>query len=341
MTVDQRLTQPAARETAAPSTSELREDSFTGHQVVLAAGRADRPAAFEQVHEERRGPAGCPFCGGREDQTPPEVWADREDGTQADRPGWRIRVVPNKYPAFTPGPADAAAAGRHEVVIHGPEHHATLSELPEATLVRVVATWRRRLAALVAEEPVAGHDGAVVITVNQGRRAGATLEHSHSQVYATAFRPELVAAEMLRLSGSGCAGCAVAAAETGGGPRLVTESGGLLTVCPWASASPMESLILPAAHEPDFRGAAAGDTTVARALADVLGRLRAALDFEPPLNLVLHSAPAGVGDFHWHLHVVPRLTTPAGFEFGAGMSINVLDPDQAAAQLRDAVTTAR
>jgi UDPglucose--hexose-1-phosphate uridylyltransferase len=335
MTVEERATSPAQPDAAAGSASELREDPFTGRQVVLAAGRAGRPAAFEPVHEERRGPTGCPFCRGREGQTPPEVWADREEGTRPDTPGWRIRVVPNKYPAFTPG-GEGAAAGRHEVVIHGPEHHAALSELPEETRIRVVATWRQRLLALRGEEPVAGRGGAVMIAVNQGRRAGATLEHSHSQVYATAFRPELVQAEVGRLSGEGCAACAEAKSQSGGGARLVAESGGLLTVCPWASAIPLEALVLPVTHAPGPWEPGSDDATLAGAIGDVLARLRAALGFEPPLNLVLHAAPAGVHDFHWHLHVLPRLTTPAGFEFGAGMSINVVDPQRAASQLRAA-----
>lgn len=335
MTVEERATSPASPGAAARSASELREDPFTGRQVVLAAGRADRPAAFEPVHEERRGPAGCPFCRGREDQTPPEVWADREEGTRPDTSGWRIRVVPNKYPAFTPGP-ESAAAGRHEVVIHGPEHHASLSEVDEATRTRVVATWRQRLLTLRGDEPVAGRGGAVMIAVNQGRRAGATLEHSHSQVYATAFCPDLIEAEAARLGGEGCAACAEVKSQSGGGGRLVAEAGGLLTVCPWASAIPLEALILPTAHTPGPWEPGADDAALASAVGDVLARLRAALAFEPPLNLVLHTAPAGAGDFHWHLHVLPRLTTPAGFEFGAGMNINVVDPERAASQLRAA-----
>jgi UDPglucose--hexose-1-phosphate uridylyltransferase len=346
---------------------ELRQDPLGGGWVAITAGRAARPEAFLADAGPVRGPLGCPFCQGNEHMTPPEVWADREPGTDPDKPGWRVRVVPNKFPAFAGlggarstgahpsggppwGPPDppglrgspdpsgpssngglyraAPTAGVHEVVIHNPDHFATLADLEEPAVARVMAAWRARLAAHAG-----GPFGAVVVIVNQGRTAGASLEHPHSQVFATAGRPERVAAELDRLAGDGCAACAMVAAERGG-PRVVALAGGLLTVCPWASSVPFEALLLPTDHR--ARPAAGDDLALAAALRGLLRRLREAAGARAPYNLVLHTAPPGVDDFHWHLHLLPRLTTFGGFELGTGIVINVVDPDRAAAALRAA-----
>ncbi|HYN17414.1 MAG TPA: galactose-1-phosphate uridylyltransferase, partial [Actinomycetes bacterium] len=171
---------------------ELRQDPLSGGWVAITAGRAARPEAFLGDLGTPRGPLGCPFCPGNEHMTPPEVWADRDPGTDPDRPGWHVRVVPNKFPAFAGPPARAASnglyrsaptAGAHEVVVHNPDHEATLADLPVPAVARAMAAWRLRLAAHRD-----GELGAVLIIVNQGRTAGASLEHPHSQVFATVGR---------------------------------------------------------------------------------------------------------------------------------------------------------
>jgi UDPglucose--hexose-1-phosphate uridylyltransferase len=339
---------------------ELRQDPIGGGWVAITAGRAARPEAFLGDVGTLRGPLGCPFCPGNEHMTPPEVWADRDPGTEPDRPGWLVRVVPNKFPAFAGPPArlrnnggsgglpppEAVAprsnrllyrsvptAGVHEVVIHNPDHEATLAELPAAAVERVMAAWRGRLVA--HRDPAFG---AVLVIVNQGRTAGASLEHPHSQVFATAGRPDRVQAELERLAGDACAACATVAAERDG-PRLVGATGELLTICPWASAAPFEALLLPAGHRPRFEeGTVADDTAMAGAVGDLLRRFLGVAGERAPYNLVLHSAPPGVDDFHWHLHLLPRLTTYGGFELGTGVIINVVDPDRAADALRSAAS---
>jgi UDPglucose--hexose-1-phosphate uridylyltransferase len=322
---------------------ELRQDPFGGGWVAITAGRAARPEAFLRDVGAPRGPLGCPFCPGNEHMTPPEVWADRDPGTEPDRPGWHVRVVPNKFPAFA-GPLTGTinngglyratpTAGVHEVIVHNPDHWATLADLAVPQAARAMAAWRLRL--------VAHHDqplGAVLIIVNQGRTAGASLEHPHSQVFATAGRPDRVQAELDRLAGDGCAACATVAAERDG-PRLVGVTGELLAICPWASAAAFEALLLPAVHRPRFEDGGAGqDTAMAAAVGDLLRRFRGVAGDNAPYNLVLHSAPPGVDDFHWHLHLLPRLTTYGGFELGTGVIINVVDPDRAADALRAAAS---
>jgi UDPglucose--hexose-1-phosphate uridylyltransferase len=322
--------------------NELRRDPLSGRWVTIAAGRAARPASFARPPEPRRGPLGCPFCGGHEHQTPPEVWTDRPADEAPDSPGWTVRVVPNKFAAFGPSPERLAlpgaeverlpAEGAHEVVIHGPDHYVSVAELDQRTRAVVVRAWRARLARWDGE-PL----GAVIVIGNEGREAGASLEHSHSQVFATVLRPDLVQAEVDRLGGEDCAACDLVAAERKHDDRVVADAAGLLTVCPWASAMPLETLIVPDRHLARFQdGDDAGDHAVAEALAEVVARLGAVVGHIPAWNVVLHSAPPGVGDFHWHLHVYPRLTTLGGFELGAGVLINVVDPDQAAERLRTA-----
>src|SRR6266511_1268726 len=258
---------------------ELREDPLSGRLAAIAAGRAARPEAFLRDVGPSRGTLGCPFCPGHEHMTPPEVWADREPGSAADSPGWKVRVVPNKFPAFAGPPAapnpdgglyrSAPSAGAHEVVIHSTDHDASIADLEAGQTALVMSAYRARLLAH-RQDPF----GSIVVIVNQGRTAGASLEHPHSQVIATVERPELVRAELERLAGPDFAACAVVKRERGG-----------------ASA---------------------------------------------PYNLVLHSAPPGVSDFHWHLHLLPRLTTYGGFELATVIIINMVDPDQAAAGLRAA-----
>jgi UDPglucose--hexose-1-phosphate uridylyltransferase len=372
---------------------ELRQDPFSGGWVAITAGRAARPEAFLADVGTSRGPLGCPFCPGNEHMTPPEVWADRDPGTEPDRPGWHVRVVPNKFPAFAGPPAaphhnggsgglkqpeapegsgrrgpgnpervprsdkedlrrgapvnralgaiaprsngglyrSEPTAGVHEVVIHNPDHWATLADLPVPAAAQVMAAWRLRLAAHRDQA-----FGAVLVIVNQGRTAGASLEHPHSQLFATAGRPVRVQAELDRLAGDACAACATVTAERDG-PRLVGRTGDMLVLCPWASAAPFEALVLPSAHRPRFdQGGPGDDAAMAAAVDDLLRRFRGVAGDHAPYNLVLHSAPPGVEDFHWHLHLLPRLTTYGGFELGTGVIINVVDPDRAADALRDA-----
>ena len=316
---------------------ELRQDPLGGGWVAITAGRAARPEAFLGDVGAPRGPLGCPFCPGNEHMTPPEVWADRDPGTEPDRPGWHVRVVPNKFPAFA-GQVTAAerngglyrsapTAGVHEVVIHNPDHQATLADLEVPEVARAMRAWRERLAAHRDEAL-----GAVLIIVNQGRTAGASLEHPHSQVFATAGRPDRVQAELDRLAGGACAACATVAAERDG-PRLVGRTGDLLTICPWASAAPFEALLLPEGHRARFEDGDGG-VVVATALRDLLRRFRGVAGDHAPYHQVLHAAPPGVDDVHRPQHLLPRLTTNGGVERGTGEVINDADADRAAEALR-------
>lgn len=357
--------------TEAPRRPEIRIDQLTGLRAILAPGRAERPDAFAPAEPAASPDAAekCPFCEGREDRTPPEVWAQRPGGGEPDTPGWTQRSVPNLYPVLEPealepvgSPAagasedsglssaadplrsssrtaepelfrSAAASGSHEVIVHTPEHRTRLVELSEAELAGALAAWRQRIAAHSGE---ASH---VHLIVNEGPLAGASLEHSHAQLYALPFVPAEVARERERFTayhertlGSHLLED-VLTEEVRRQDRLVAVDSEAVLYCPWASRSPFELRLLPrtpaARFEEDDRGAAM--------LARALEGLAAMFDTSPQLNVWVRTAPRGTDEFHWHIDVVPRLTIRAGFELGTGVEVNVYPPERAAADLRAAI----
>jgi UDPglucose--hexose-1-phosphate uridylyltransferase len=344
------------------SAPEIRLDQLTGHRTVLAPGRAERPDAFERAAipaAEAR--AECPFCEGREDRTPPEVWAARPGGGEPDGPGWTARAVPNLYPVLggsgdtardEDGLASAAdplrasarerapdlfarlpAQGAHEVIVSAPEHVASLSELDEQRFAGTVEAWRERMRA---------HSDAAYLhlIVNEGPDAGASLEHTHAQLYALPFVPAAVARERERLAAyhertmGGHLLSDLAAEEVRRRERLVAIDDEALLVCPWASRSPFELRVIPRRAEPRFDAEDGTGTSMIRTALVALAR---ALGGAPQLNLWVRTAPRGTDEFGWHVDVLPRLTVRAGFEMGTGIDINVYPPERAAADLRAAL----
>lgn len=248
----------------------------------------------------------CPFCERREDQTPPETFAIAPPAREPDTPGWHVRVVPNKYPAFE----------HHEVVIHAPRHVRSFGELSEEEAAAVAQAWRARAKAAQAEG--SAHLQAVV---NEGRAAGGSLAHSHSQLVWLPEAPPLVRQE----NADECTLCSVLA-----NAALIDEVSGVLLAAPHAARGPYELLIAPAAHA----GAAFGER-----LTDALELLRRGIrrltevEGGVPLNAWLHTPPFG-GEGHWHIEVLPRFSIIASLELGAGIYINSLAPEEAAARLR-------
>jgi UDPglucose--hexose-1-phosphate uridylyltransferase len=243
--------------------------------------------------------------------TPPEVQAfGRPEGAAPDSPGWTVRVVPNKFPAI-PG---------QEVVIHGPAHVLSFAELPAGVLETTAEAWRARRAA---------HADAAwtAVAVNEGPAAGASLDHSHSQIVPLPEIPPAVQAQAEALSDE-CALCWALGVEDA---RTVHHAGGLRTIAPAWSRFAYELWIAPDAH-----AAEPGWKELATALADAVRRLQAVVGTDLAWNCVVYAAPAGLDRWHWHAEVWPRLTVPAAAELGAGLWINIVDPDVAATELRAA-----
>ena len=183
---------------------EIRIDPLTGFRAIVAGDRAQRPggglsATPAPVVERDTDP----FAEGHEDRTPPEVYAVRPNGGPPDTPGWTVRVVPNLYPALSdnsPQPEPDAkpdlfwagpAHGAHEVIVNAPDTVSSLSHLTPDQVVGAVEVWRERIRT---------HDEAsyVHVIVNERREAGASLPHTHAQLYALDFVPAGIARERER-----------------------------------------------------------------------------------------------------------------------------------------------
>jgi UDPglucose--hexose-1-phosphate uridylyltransferase len=313
--------------------SELRRDLLHATWTILAPDRGTRP---HDVTLETRPQAhvSCPFCPGNETETPPEIVASgRPAGLPADRPPWRVRVFENRYPAVS-GPA-----GRHEVVVLSPDHAADLARLPAEHLAELLTVVQARVADLENHPELV----SALFFLNSGAGAGASLSHPHGQILATPVVPTVLQTEILahadwRRQRGGCLLCHLAGEAAGDG-RLVAESPTAMAFAPHASRFAWEMLLVPRRHAARFTDASAVEID---AMATLLGRvcraLRAAAG-NPAYNLVLHSTPSGVEDFHWHLELLPRLAPLAGFETGTGFHINPVRPEVAAAALRQAVQT--
>jgi UDPglucose--hexose-1-phosphate uridylyltransferase len=300
---------------------------------VIAPARARRPGMRSDGAKREDDAAGCPFDAGRESATPPETFALGPPGRPADAPGWWVRVVPNKFPAFGPwsdeGDRDGlfarrAARGRQEVVVHSPRHVRTFADLTSRELDHVAEAWQQRAAA-AREEGFA----YVHALLNEGRLAGASLVHSHSQLVWLEEEPPAVLQERdFQQDAPGCVLCRVLSEELEQRMRVVVERDGLVVVCPFAGRQPYELLIAPLECEDDpftSEKLAAG----LRLLAEGIRRLRVAED-EPAVNAWLHQAG------HWHIEALPRLAVLAGVELGAGYFVNTLAPESAAGVLREA-----
>jgi len=328
---------------------EIRVDALTGLRTVIAPERATRGGAgtaFAVTPVPTIDPADDPFAEGEEDRTPPELHATGPAGRAPDTPGWGVRVVPNRYPALTPDAADEPpersakpdlfttlpAGGAHEVVVNAPEPVMSLADLPVERVVAAAAVWRARMRA---------HAGAsyVHLHVNERPEGGASRGHTHAQLYAMDFVPALVARERERFG-------AYATRTMGGNllgdllqeevrlrERLVAIGDEAVAIAPFASRSPYEVMLVPRTPTASFADSGDG---VAALLHDVLGRLARRFGAPPPLTLWVRTAPAGAEHFCWHLDIVPRLTPLAGLELGTGLHLNVVAPETAAAELRDA-----
>ncbi|MBI5498561.1 MAG: galactose-1-phosphate uridylyltransferase [Deltaproteobacteria bacterium] len=334
-----------------PQQSELRRDPFRPGWVILAPGRAARPQP-PVTHPLLDDDVPGPFAEGNEIMTPPEVFALRAPESLPNGPGWRVRVVPNLYPAlrvehaalgWAQGPSDAmGGAGAHEVIIEDPDRNADFGNMPVARVMDVLLTWRARLADLRRDDRLQ----CGVIFRHRGVEAGATQAHPHSQLIALPFIPPVVADELAaftayRAAHGRCPLCDVLRHERQEQARLVADFGGALVFAPFAARAPGEIIAAPVDHPGPFEDAPdAVLGLLAQALRDGLKRVAFALG-SPPYRMWLRTAPwRGDGPekagHHWYVDVAP-VTNPTGaFEDAAGVRINTLTPEDAAAALRGA-----
>jgi len=324
---------------------ETRVDPLTGLRTIVAGERAGRPGGgLSAAPPEPIDPDRDPFAEGHEAQTPPELYALRPAGGVADAPGWTVRVVPNLYPALSadaPDPAPhanpdlffaRAARGAHEVIVNSPAPVTSLADLAVEQVCAAVDVWRARMRAHA--------DAACLhLIVNERREAGASLPHTHAQLYALDFVPAGIARERERFGAH--------ATRTMGGnllqdlvqeevrlrERVVAIDDDAVLLAPYGGRLPYQLMLAPRAPRARFEDEG---PTGAALLHDGLRRLARVLGASPPLNLWVRTAPRGADHFCWRIDVMPRLTHLAGLELGAGVHLNIVAPESAAAELRDA-----
>ncbi len=332
---------------------EIRKDPILGRWVIIASERSERPTDYLTPREEPVGGV-CPFCAGSEAHTPPEVHAVGDPNRVPNGPGWRVRVVPNKYPALRiegelgeqrDGVFERMQAiGAHEVIIESPEHTLQLAEMSLDQVQDVVDAYVRRIEDLSRDVRLR----YILVFKNQGAEAGATLEHAHAQIIATPVVPkrvveEIEGAERHFQAHGRCVFCDILDQELRVGTRIVAENDACVALVPFAGRFPYETWILPRHHASRLESLdAAGVRALAELLRGALQRLDRVLA-RPAFNFVIHTAPNGDGfreaAFHWHVEIMPKLTKVAGFEWGSGFYINPTPPEHAAEQLRGVQTS--
>jgi UDPglucose--hexose-1-phosphate uridylyltransferase len=334
---------------------ELRKDPVIGRWVIMATERGKRPTDFhpDPVTDDT---GFCPFCEGHEDKTPPEILAFRNDGQAANRPGWDVRVVPNKFPALRVegdmgkvgvGMYDKMnGIGAHEVIIETPDHLKKFHMHTRESLAKVFLAYQNRIADLSKDQRFK----YILIFKNEGRQAGASLSHPHSQLIATPVTPKRMREKLIGAKDyfnykDRCVFCDIIREELAQESRLVYENEEFVGFCPFASRFPFEMWVLPKRHSPDFQTLSYEQILLLSDLfINIMKKLAIALN-QPQYNFVLSTGPVRWprmgywvtldSDYHWHFEIMPRLTQVAGFEWGTGFYINPTVPEEAARFLRE------
>ncbi len=331
---------------------ELRQDSTTKEWVVIATERAKRPHDFIIGNKKKELPsfvASCPFCPGNESETPPEVLAYRDSG-KANDSGWRVRVTRNKYPALIRRGTIVReeksrffrrmdGVGVHEVIIESPFHNGLIPLMKDKGVEEILLAYRERYNALKKDPMVK----LIIIFKNHGESAGTSLEHPHSQLVATPIVPMYirrkyeVATSYYDDTGR-CLNCDIVEEELKSGERIVIETDKFIVFHPFASHSPFETWIVPKRHLSSFGNVPTEDIIdLAKVLKTTLLKMYKSLN-DPDFNYVIHTAPVDDENknyYLWHIQILPRLTTVAGFELGSGIYINTALPEETAEFMRN------
>jgi len=337
---------------------ELRRDPIIGRWVIIAVERARRPKGVRPAPPASEGKE-CPFCEGKEGQTPQEIFAIRKERSPKNGPGWQTRVLPSRTPFLRiegkiahrgKGVYDVLnGIGAHEVIVETPQHVENVADLDEVQIAKGITCWIDRFIDLARDERFK----YVQIFKNYGSSPGdGTIGHARSQLIATPITPKRIKEELRGAKRyfdyhERCVFCDIIRQETEACARVVAEADGFTALAPYASRFPLETWILPKTHSCDFsRMSVESRMGLARMIKKILGKLKEGLD-DPPYSFVLHTAPfrrlkARSGywktiedDYHWHLEIIPRLTPVAGFEWGTGFYICPIAPEEAAKFLRE------
>lgn len=328
---------------------ELRQNYILKEWVIISTDRAKRP---EQLKEDKdisiRLPEydeNCPFCPGNEEK----FGNTKEICRIGDEKSWKIRVIPNKYPALIPPEGEYRmdtynyerwmdGIGNHEVLLETPYHNLTIATMPLENVKKVLLTYKNRIQALMALDYIE----SVIPFRNHGARAGASLVHPHSQIIALPVIPRDVIARMNESirhheEYRECIFCKVMKSELDAQKRIIIETKHFVVFTPYAAFSPFAMWCYPKRHASSFCDATEEEINdLAYVLRTALRKLYYGLN-DPDYNYIIRTAPKGYYNsafFHWYITIVPRLTRSAGFELGSGMFINPSIPEENAEYLR-------
>lgn len=335
--------------------NELRKNPIIDNWVIISTERGRRPLDYK-IKKEKKEKDHCVFCEGNESKTPPEKFAFRQEGTLENMPGWKIRVVPNRYPALKMEDEKSIiekvgiyekmnGLGVHEVIIETPHHYENFDKLSIDDIVLILKTYQQRYLSIFEDERIK----YILIFKNYGIDGGASLEHSHSQLIATPIIPKRIEEE---LNGSNryfnlkkrCIFCEYINQEIQFKDRIIKETEKYVAISAFAARFPFEVWVLPKFHNAYYEEISDDEIfDLARMMKEILFRINNKLN-NPPYNFIIHTAPSKKFStdewtdldkkYHWHIEIIPRLTKIAGFEWGTGFYINPTSPEEAAKILR-------
>ena len=330
--------------------TELRRDPIVERWVIINTENPLGPQDFDKENHTSKQAATCQFCPGREQQTPPEIEAVRLTHAPANKPGWSVRVIPNKFPALRIegdlnkrglGIFDMSnGVGAHEVIIETPDHSKQLADLSDQEILAVIQKYQSRVLNLAKDKRFK----YIMIFKNYGESAGASVEHAHAQVIALPLVPKYVLEELVGARNyfeyrGRCIFCDVINQEYRDQERIVFENNDFLAFCPFVPRFPFESWIIPKKHSSEFSFLTGNEqVNLAGILRNILLRVKNCLS-DPSYNFYLHLAPVNNGyaeSYHWHIEIIPKLTRVAGFEWGTGFYFVPTPPSLAAKYLREA-----
>jgi len=327
---------------------ELRKSPVIGRWVIISTERGKRPIDYKTIPEEPDN-GFCPFCPGNEDKTPPEVLAYRDPLSQPNTQGWKVRVVPNKFPALQvegelnkrgEGIYDMMQGiGAHEVLIESPDHKKNIQYLDNNHIESILHAVRERMLDL-KRDPRFRY---ILVFKNWGKEAGASLAHSHIQIIATPIIPkraieELEGAKFHYNLKERCIFCDIINQELKDKSRIVYQNDNFIALAPFAARFPFETWVMPLRHVSSFE-----NTNIEwfPSMVDIMKKVLLKIDkvlFRPAFNFIIHTSPCnsdGLDYYHWHFEIIPKLTKVAGFEWGSGFYINPTPPEDAAEELRN------
>lgn len=333
--------------------NELRQDLVTGRWVIISTSRGKRPQEFRINEKIPPTPiADCPFEDPEGNGINGSAFrAYSKNGERTEKPdrSWVVQVIPNKFPILEDHDGICAekithgeytsmpAIGRHEVIITR-DHESDIADLPVEIDAILVRAWRDRMRDIAEDKCIA----YILVFQNHGKEAGASVQHPHSQLIALPVVPPSVERSLAgsleyQQTHNTCVHCAIIANEQKEGLRVIAETTGFIVLTPYAPHAPFEVRIFPKHHVHDFRTLTTMDI---EELADVLKRALQMITVAIghfSYNLFIHTSPVSAGDhshYHWHVEILPKSSTHAGVEFGTGVLVLSVAPEDAAAHFK-------